>query len=205
MTEATVFDTASLTKILAVWAVTGTLWDSQRLRLDDRLDELIPYRTSGYPLGQVTVRQLLTHTAGVPLRAALKAMYGTDPPLSATASCTRTRTGLPDRPSSTQTRGIAGAFSVLADTIIFVRHMGLHRGQLIPDLRPGSALRSPNAPLRPPWTRQPRRAGPAGRRGPGAGAARQRGGKSGPAELRRHVPAGTGMPDMSAVPKDERG
>jgi CubicO group peptidase (beta-lactamase class C family) len=79
MTEATVFDMASLTKILAVWAAAGTLWDSRRLRLDDTLAELIPQRTSGYPLGQVTVRQLLTHTAGVPLRAALQAMYGTDP------------------------------------------------------------------------------------------------------------------------------
>jgi CubicO group peptidase (beta-lactamase class C family) len=79
VTEATVFDMASLTKILAVWAAAGTLWDKGRLRLDDTLAELIPHRTSGYPLGQVTVRQLLTHTAGLPLRAALRAMYGTDP------------------------------------------------------------------------------------------------------------------------------
>jgi CubicO group peptidase (beta-lactamase class C family) len=78
MTIATVFDMASLTKILAVWATAGNLWDNQQLRLDDTLARLIPHRTAGYPLGQVTVRQLLTHTAGVPPRARLQAMYGTD-------------------------------------------------------------------------------------------------------------------------------
>lgn len=33
----------------------------------------------GYQLAQVTVRHLLTHTAGVPLRANLRNLYGTDP------------------------------------------------------------------------------------------------------------------------------
>jgi CubicO group peptidase (beta-lactamase class C family) len=33
----------------------------------------------GYPLGQVTAHHLLTHTAGLPLRANLKTLYGTDP------------------------------------------------------------------------------------------------------------------------------
>lgn len=79
MTTAVVFDMASLTKILAVWATAGTLWDNHQLGLDDTLAQLIPHRTAGYPLGQVTVRQLLTHTAGVPPRARLQAMYGTDP------------------------------------------------------------------------------------------------------------------------------
>jgi CubicO group peptidase (beta-lactamase class C family) len=73
-----IFDMASLTKILAVRAVAGTLWDTGQIRLDDTLAALIPRHTSGYPLGQVTVRQLLTHTAGVPLRASLQALYGTD-------------------------------------------------------------------------------------------------------------------------------
>ncbi|MEV0150009.1 MULTISPECIES: serine hydrolase domain-containing protein [unclassified Nonomuraea] len=74
----TVFDLASLTKILAVWAVIGTVWEDQRLPLDDPLAAFWP-EVAGYPLGQVTARQLLTHTAGVPLRAGLKARYGTDP------------------------------------------------------------------------------------------------------------------------------
>lgn len=46
--------------------------------LDDQLAPLLP-ALAGFPLGQVTVRQLLTHTAGVPLRANLKALYGTEP------------------------------------------------------------------------------------------------------------------------------
>lgn len=79
MSVGTIFDVASLTKVMAVWAGIGTLWESGQLGLDDTLTDLIPDQTSGYPLGQVTVRHLLTHTAGVPLRANLKALYGTDP------------------------------------------------------------------------------------------------------------------------------
>lgn len=73
----TFFDVASLTKIVAVWAVIGTLSEEQRLRLDDTMAVLLPELAS-YPLGQVTVRQLLTHTAGVPPRANLRDLYGTD-------------------------------------------------------------------------------------------------------------------------------
>lgn len=60
----TVVDAASLTKILAVWWSIGTPWEDSVLDLDQ-------------PLGAVTARQLLTHTAGVPLRAQLKNLYGT--------------------------------------------------------------------------------------------------------------------------------
>jgi CubicO group peptidase (beta-lactamase class C family) len=74
----TIFDVASLTKILAVWSVIGTLWEDGTLTLDDKLATLIPDLTA-YPLGEVTVHQLLTHTAGLPLRAQLKNLYGTDP------------------------------------------------------------------------------------------------------------------------------
>ncbi|MEV1176862.1 serine hydrolase domain-containing protein [Nonomuraea sp. NPDC049784] len=73
----TIFDVASLTKILAVWAVIGTLWHDQQLPLDDALTTFWP-EVAGYPLGQVTARQLLTHTAGVPPRANLRNLYGTD-------------------------------------------------------------------------------------------------------------------------------
>jgi CubicO group peptidase (beta-lactamase class C family) len=79
MNAATIFDVASLTKIIAVWAGIGTLWESGKLALEDTLAGLIPGHAGGHPLGQVTVRQLLTHTAGVPLRASLQALYGTDP------------------------------------------------------------------------------------------------------------------------------
>src|SRR5690606_26288768 len=78
MQRDTIFDVASLTKIVAVWSVIGALWEEQRLPLDDPLANFWP-EVAGRPLGLVTARQLLTHTAGVPLRANLKALYGTDP------------------------------------------------------------------------------------------------------------------------------
>ncbi|WP_433259364.1 serine hydrolase domain-containing protein (plasmid) [Streptosporangium sp. CA-135522] len=74
----TVFDLASLTKILAVWACVGALWEEGTLPLDEPLATCWPEVTA-HPLGQVTARHLLTHTAGLPLRANLKNLYGTDP------------------------------------------------------------------------------------------------------------------------------
>ncbi|MEU6346262.1 serine hydrolase domain-containing protein [Streptomyces sp. NPDC046977] len=74
----TVFDVASLTKILAVWSSIGALWTDGTLPLDEPLSGFWP-EVHGHPLGQVTTRNLLTHTAGVPLRAQLKNRYGTDP------------------------------------------------------------------------------------------------------------------------------
>jgi CubicO group peptidase (beta-lactamase class C family) len=74
----TVFDVASLTKIIAVWSVIGSLWQEGRLNLHAPLTDLMP-KLNGHQLGGVTVHQLLTHTAGVPLRANLKNLYGTDP------------------------------------------------------------------------------------------------------------------------------
>ncbi|MBB1256529.1 beta-lactamase family protein [Streptomyces sp. OF3] len=74
----TVFDAASLTKILAVWASVGALWEDGVLDLDAPLGTFWE-EVTGHPLGAATTRQLLTHTAGVPLRAQLKNLYGTDP------------------------------------------------------------------------------------------------------------------------------
>ncbi|MFF4793621.1 serine hydrolase domain-containing protein [Streptomyces sp. NPDC001276] len=74
----TVFDAASLTKILAVWSSIGALWEGGALDLDQPLGGFWP-EVAGHPLGTVTTQQLLTHTAGVPLRAQLKNLYGTNP------------------------------------------------------------------------------------------------------------------------------
>ncbi|WMX47024.1 serine hydrolase domain-containing protein [Streptomyces roseicoloratus] len=74
----TVFDIASLTKIVAVWAVIGTLVEEGKLQLHTPLGTFWP-EVTGHPLGQVTTHELLTHTAGLPLRANLKNLYGTDP------------------------------------------------------------------------------------------------------------------------------
>ncbi|MCX4856125.1 beta-lactamase family protein [Streptomyces canus] len=74
----TVFDIASLTKILAVWSTIGCLVEDGKLQLDKQLGDFWP-EVYGHSLSQVTARHLLTHTAGVPLRANLKNLYGTDP------------------------------------------------------------------------------------------------------------------------------
>ncbi|WP_079176563.1 serine hydrolase [Streptomyces sp. MUSC 14] len=74
----TVFDAASLTKILTVWSSIGTFWGDSVLDLDQPLGGFWP-EVEGRPLGAVTARHLLTHTAGLPLRAQLKNLYGTDP------------------------------------------------------------------------------------------------------------------------------
>ncbi|MFI9115941.1 serine hydrolase domain-containing protein [Streptomyces venezuelae] len=74
----TLFDVASLTKILAVWAVTGTLVDAGKLDLAAPLGSYWP-EAAGRPVAGVTAHHLLTHTAGMPLRANLRPLYGSDP------------------------------------------------------------------------------------------------------------------------------
>ncbi|MFF2576373.1 serine hydrolase domain-containing protein [Streptomyces goshikiensis] len=74
----TVFDVASLTKILAVWSTVGTLVEEGKLQLHTPLGTFWD-EVAGHPLAQATAHHLLTHTAGLPLRANLKNLYGTDP------------------------------------------------------------------------------------------------------------------------------
>ncbi|MGW9447488.1 serine hydrolase domain-containing protein [Streptomyces sp. NPDC055632] len=74
----TLFDVASLTKVLAVWAVTGTLVDAGKLDPSAPLGSYWP-EAAGRPLAGATAHHLLTHTAGLPLRANLRHLYGSDP------------------------------------------------------------------------------------------------------------------------------
>lgn len=74
----TLFDLASLTKVIAVWPVVGTLVEAGKLQLHTPLGTFWP-EAAGHPLAAVTPHQLLTHTAGLPLRANLRHLYGTDP------------------------------------------------------------------------------------------------------------------------------
>lgn len=78
MRHDTVFDIAGLTEILAVWSTIGSLVEDGKLHLDDQLGDFWS-EVSGHPLGRVTTRHLLTHTAGLPLRTELKNLYGADP------------------------------------------------------------------------------------------------------------------------------
>ncbi len=74
----TVFDLASITKIVALWPCAGALRQAGRLPLDDPLATYWP-PAAGHPVGAVTARQLLTHTAGMPLRTRFAELYGSDP------------------------------------------------------------------------------------------------------------------------------
>ncbi|MGW2543162.1 serine hydrolase domain-containing protein [Kitasatospora sp. NPDC001574] len=78
MDHDTLFDVASITKIVALWPCAGVLRQSGRLPLDRPLGRFWP-EVAGRTAGEVTVRQLLTHTAGMPLRTRFVELYGRDP------------------------------------------------------------------------------------------------------------------------------
>lgn len=78
MSHDVIFDLSSLTKIIAVWSLIGHLQDAGKLGLNDRLEDHLA-ESRGHELGTVTLRQLLTHTAGLPLRSRLRELYGADP------------------------------------------------------------------------------------------------------------------------------
>jgi len=67
MTEDTVFDLASLTKIIATTTAVLQLWEQDRLQLDDPATTYLPeFAAAADPRrAQVTVRMLLTHTSGI--------------------------------------------------------------------------------------------------------------------------------------------
>ncbi|MGW1620596.1 serine hydrolase domain-containing protein [Streptomyces sp. NPDC002172] len=78
MRHDTVFDVGGLTEILAVWSAVGSLVEDGKLHLDEQLGVFWP-EVRGHPLGRVTTRHLLTHTAGGPPLTDLGDLYGTHP------------------------------------------------------------------------------------------------------------------------------
>lgn len=70
MTRETLFDVASLTKVVATTSAFLVLWQRGRLSLDERVADFFPrFARGGYsPAGKdrVTLRHLLTHTSGLP-------------------------------------------------------------------------------------------------------------------------------------------
>ncbi|WP_406207418.1 beta-lactamase family protein [Kitasatospora sp. NBC_01560] len=71
----TLFDLASITKVIALWPCAGALHRAGRLPLDTPVGDYWP-AAAGQPTGVVTARQLLTHTAGMPLRTRFAELYG---------------------------------------------------------------------------------------------------------------------------------
>ncbi|MFD3587669.1 serine hydrolase domain-containing protein [Streptomyces sp. NPDC058683] len=78
MRHDTVFDVEGLTEVLAVWSTIGSLVEVGQLHLDEQLGDFWS-AVRGHPLGRVSTRHLLTHTAGIPVRTDLSDPYGTDP------------------------------------------------------------------------------------------------------------------------------
>ena len=67
MTAGTVFDLASLTKVVATTTATLALAGQRRLGLGDPVTRYLPgFASSASPAGPVTLWHLLTHTAGLP-------------------------------------------------------------------------------------------------------------------------------------------
>ena len=80
MTEDTIFDTASLTKVLATAVAVMQLYEQGEVGFDDPVQQHLPdFNTTNDPQrAKVTVRMLLTHTSGEPGDLDLKDPWGLD-------------------------------------------------------------------------------------------------------------------------------
>lgn len=65
MTGDTIFDVASVTKVLATTPAVMILWERGQIKLDEPVHSYIP-EFAGDGKERITVRQLLTHTSGLP-------------------------------------------------------------------------------------------------------------------------------------------
>lgn len=63
--DATIYDLASLTKVIGTTTAVMILYDEGRLSLDARVVEYLPAFTGGWK-DSITIRQLLTHRSGLP-------------------------------------------------------------------------------------------------------------------------------------------
>lgn len=80
MTEDTIFDLASLTKILATATAVMQLYEQGSVAFDDPVQQYLPdFNPANDPVrAKVTVRMLLTHTSGEPGDVELKDPWGLD-------------------------------------------------------------------------------------------------------------------------------
>ncbi|GCD35617.1 serine hydrolase [Streptomyces chrestomyceticus JCM 4735] len=80
-TAETVYDIASLTKVVATWPLTGRALDAGLLNLDEPVCTALPPTTGEAPSGNPTIRQLLTHTSGLRASTRLDHYRNTNTPL----------------------------------------------------------------------------------------------------------------------------
>ena len=78
MRETTLFDLASLTKVLVTTTLVMKRWEEDSLDIDAPLQDLLP---SYFPSDKrsLTIRQLLTHTAGLPAQTRLRREFPPEP------------------------------------------------------------------------------------------------------------------------------
>lgn len=77
----TLYDIASLTKVVATWPLIGQALDAGLLDLDAPIRDFLPPMNSETPSGEATVRQLISHTSGLRASTRLDHYRGADLPL----------------------------------------------------------------------------------------------------------------------------
>ncbi|MGM0350843.1 serine hydrolase domain-containing protein [Streptomyces sp. Adlamb9] len=80
-TDNTLYDVASLTKVIATWPLVGRALDTGLLDLDQPVRDFLPAMSGEAPSGQATVRELITHTSGLRASTRLDAYRGAEAPL----------------------------------------------------------------------------------------------------------------------------
>ncbi|WP_433253910.1 serine hydrolase domain-containing protein [Streptosporangium sp. CA-135522] len=80
-TDATVYDVASLTKVIATWPLVGQAAQAGLLDVDAPVRDALPVMSGEAPSGEATVRQLLAHIAGLRAATRLDHYRGADAPL----------------------------------------------------------------------------------------------------------------------------
>ncbi|MFF4775577.1 serine hydrolase domain-containing protein [Microtetraspora fusca] len=80
-TEHTLYDIASLTKVVSTWPLAGQQLDAGLLKLDAPVRDFLPVFSGEAPSGQATIRQLLSHTSGLRAATRLDHYRGAEAPL----------------------------------------------------------------------------------------------------------------------------
>ncbi|WP_327714005.1 beta-lactamase family protein [Streptomyces sp. NBC_00490] len=77
----TLYDIASLTKVVATWPLIGQALDAGLLDLDAPIRDILPPMNSQTPSGEASVRELIAHTSGLRASTRLDHYRGTQLPL----------------------------------------------------------------------------------------------------------------------------
>lgn len=120
MTRETIFDAASVTKVAATTPAVMLLWQRGLIKLDDPVRAFIPEFTGGGK-EKITVRELLTHTSGMPED------ISTEPKWQGTQTAIRMACALKLKaPPGTEFRYSDVNFFLLGEIVARVSHMPLN-------------------------------------------------------------------------------